>query len=51
MREELERDLILEPGDEIWIPEKEHRDWWAFTQSTIRTLAESLTILVLIRTL
>lgn len=51
IREELERGLVPEPGDEIWIPEKEYFDWWAFTQSTMRTVAEALTLVVLIRSL
>lgn len=49
MRENLRRDQIPEPGDEIWIPAKEHFDWWAFTQSTMRTVAEALTLVVLVR--
>jgi protein involved in polysaccharide export with SLBB domain len=51
VREPLDKNLLVEAGDEIWIPEKEFRDWWAFTQSTMRTLAETLTIVILVRTL
>lgn len=50
-REKLDNDLIVEPGDEIWVPENEYRDWWAFTQSTMRTLAETLTLILVVRTL
>lgn len=50
-RERLDRNLMVESGDEIWVPEKEYRDWWAFFQGTIRTLAETLAIVILIRTL
>jgi len=50
VREKLDKNLIVEAGDEIWIPEKEYRDWWEFTQSTMRTLAEALTLVVLVRT-
>lgn len=49
VRERLEGDLMVEAGDEIWVPEKEHRDWWEFTQSTMRTVAETLTLVVLVR--
>ncbi|MFA6107439.1 MAG: SLBB domain-containing protein [Candidatus Latescibacterota bacterium] len=48
-REMLRKGQVLEPGDEIWIPEKEYRDWWAFTQGTMRTVAETLTLIILIR--
>ena len=47
MREELDKKQVVEPGDEIWVPEKEYRDWWAITRSTVRTLAEGLAIIVL----
>jgi len=50
-RENLRSDLTIDPGDEIWVPEKEYRDWWGFVQDTVRTTAEALTLLVLIRTL
>ena len=50
-REQLDKNLLVEAGDEIWVPEKEYRDWWAFTQSTMRTLAETLTLIVIVRTL
>jgi polysaccharide biosynthesis/export protein len=49
LRVPLDRNLELEPGDEIWVPEKEYHDWWAFTQGTIRTIAETLTLVVLVR--
>ncbi|MEW6750251.1 MAG: SLBB domain-containing protein [Candidatus Latescibacterota bacterium] len=49
LREELSSDLAVEVGDEIWIPEKEYRDWWALTQGTMRTVAETLTLVVLAR--
>ncbi|MFH1569583.1 MAG: SLBB domain-containing protein [Gemmatimonadota bacterium] len=50
-RERLNRNQLVEAGDEIWIPEKEYRDWWAFVQGTMRTTAEALTIVILLRTL
>ena len=49
VREKLDNDLIVEAGDELWVPEKERVDIWAFTQSTMRTIAETLTLVVLIR--
>jgi hypothetical protein len=49
LREELEDDLIVEAGDEIWVPEKERINVWEFTQSTMRTIAETLTLIILIR--
>ena len=48
-REKLKKDLHVEPGDEIWVPEKPYRDVWGFIQGTVRTLVESLTIIVLVR--
>lgn len=51
LREELNDDLVLEPGDEIWVPQKEQFDLWEFTQSTMRTIAETLTLVVLVRSL
>jgi len=50
-REDLHANLTIKPGDEIWVPEKQYRDWWGFVQDTVRTTAEALTLLVLIRTL
>ncbi len=49
VREELENDLIVEAGDELWVPEKERVNVWEFTQSTMRTIAETLTLIILIR--
>mgnify|MGYP001209940335 CR=1 FL=1 len=51
LREELEDDLIVEAGDEIWVPQKERINVWEFTQSTIRTFAEALTLLILVRSI
>ncbi len=49
LREELENNLIVEAGDELWVPEKERINVWEFTQSTMRTIAETLTLIILIR--
>jgi protein involved in polysaccharide export with SLBB domain len=48
-REQLNKNLLVEAGDEIWVPEKEYRNWWQFTQSTMRTVAETLTLILLVR--
>ena len=49
IRLQFDDDLIVEEGDEIWIPEVPYRDWWAFTQSTVQTVAQALTLIVLVR--
>ena len=41
--------VSVEVGDEIWVPEKDRIDYWAFTQSTLRTLAEALTLIVVVQ--
>ena len=51
VREKLKDNLVVEAGDELWIPEKERVNIWAFTQSTVRTIAETLTLIILIRSL
>ncbi len=48
-REELDLKLIVGPGDEIWVPQRERVNYWAFFQSTMRTVAETLTLVVLVR--
>ena len=51
VREKLDKNAVVEPGDEIWIPEDEYRNWWEFFQGTMRTVAETLTLVVLVRAL
>ena len=51
IREKLENDLPVEPGDEIWVPQKERVKLWEATQSIMRTIAETLTLVVLVRSL
>jgi protein involved in polysaccharide export with SLBB domain len=48
-REKFETNLLVEPGDEIWVPEKEYRDWWSFVQGAVRSTAEALTLILLVR--
>ena len=51
VREDLDKDLVVEAGDEIWVPEKNRIEVWQTFQSTMRTLAETLTILILVQSL
>ena len=48
-REKLDKNLMVEAGDEIWVPEKQYRDVWAIVQSTMRSVAEGLTLILLVR--
>ena len=48
-REDLKMGMAVEPGDEIWIPENEYRDWWRLTRETMTTIAQTLTLVVLVR--
>jgi hypothetical protein len=48
-REKFDKNLLVEPGDETWVPEKEYRDWWALMTETIRSTAEALTLILLVR--
>ena len=48
-REKLKKNLHVEPGDEIWVPEEPYRDVWGFIQGTVQTLIQSMTIIVLVR--
>ena len=51
IRQKLELDLQAEAGDEIWVPQKDRVNLWEVTQSTMRTIAETLTLVVLVRSL
>ena len=33
-------DAVVEPGDEIWVPENEWRDWWGLTKETAAAVAQ-----------
>lgn len=48
-REKLKKNLHVEPGDEIWVPEEPYRDVWDIIQGTVQTLIQSMTIIVLVR--
>ena len=49
LREELDKDRLVELGDEIWVPENEYRDWWRLTRETMTVVAQTLTLVVLVR--
>ena len=49
VREKLKDNLLVEVGDEIWVPQKERIDYWAFTQETIPTVFNILTLAALLR--
>ena len=51
VREKLKDDLIVEVGDEIWVPQKERIDYWLLTQETIRTAASILALVLAVRSL
>ena len=49
VREKLKDNLLVEVGDEIWIPQKERIDYWALTQETIPTVFNILTLAALLK--
>ena len=51
VREKLKGNLIVEVGDEIWVPQKERINYWALTQETIRTAASILALVLAVRSL
>ena len=50
-REKLDKNLIVDAGDEIWVPQQEYVNWWRSFQGLMRTVAETLTLVVLVRAL
>ena len=50
-REKLDKNMIVETGDEIWVPQQEFVDLWKSFQGVMRTVAETLTLVVLVRAL
>ena len=48
-REDLDLNAVIEPGDVIWVPEHEWRDWWGLTKETATAVAQALTLIVLVR--
>ena len=49
VREKLKGNLLVEVGDEIWVPQKERISYWAFTQETIRTAASVLALVLAVQ--
>lgn len=49
VREKLKDNLLVEVGDEIWVPQKERIDYWALTQETIPTVFNILTLAALLK--
>ena len=50
VREKLKDNLIVEVGDEIWIPQKERINYWVFFQDTVRTAASVLALVIAVQT-
>ncbi len=50
VREKLKDNLIVEVGDEIWVPQKERVDYWVFFQDTVRTAASVLALVIAVQT-
>ncbi len=49
VREKLKDNLLVEVGDEIWVPQKERISYWAITQETIRTAASVLALVLAVQ--
>ena len=49
VRVKLKDNLLVEVGDEIWVPQKERIDYWALTQETIPTVFNILTLAALLK--
>jgi protein involved in polysaccharide export with SLBB domain len=50
-REKLNKNLIVDAGDEIWVPQQEYVNLWKSFQGLMRTVAETLTLVILVRAL
>ena len=50
VREKLKDNLIVEVGDEIWVPQKERINYWVFFQETVRTAASVLALVIAVQT-
>ena len=50
VREKLKDNLLVEVGDEIWVPQKERINYWLLTQETIRTAASVLALVLAVQT-
>ena len=50
VREKLKDNLLVEVGDEIWVPQKERIDYLVFFQETVRTAASVLALVLAVQT-
>ncbi len=50
VREKLKDNLIVEVGDEIWVPQKERINYLVFFQETVRTAASVLALVLAVQT-
>ena len=50
VREKLKDNLLVEVGDEIWVPQKERIDYWVFFQETVSTAARVLALVIAVQT-
>ena len=50
VREKLKDNLLVEVGDEIWVPQKERINYWVFFQETVRTAASVLALVIAVQT-
>ena len=50
VREKLKDNLIVEVGDEIWVPQKERINYWVFFQETVGTAARVLALVIAVQT-
>ena len=49
LRFKFDKDLVVEPNDEIWVPEKPYRDWWEIARNSLSIASQmALTALVVI---
>ena len=50
VREKLKDNLLVEVGDEIWVPQKERINYWVFFQETVGTAARVLALVIAVQT-
>ncbi len=50
VREKLKDNLLVEVGDEIWVPQKERINYLVFFQETVRTAASVLALVLAVQT-
>ena len=50
VREKLKDNLLVDVGDEIWVPQKERINYWVFFQETVGTAARVLALVIAVQT-